>query len=492
MLRSLSMVLVLLLVATVAVAGGGQERDYEFGIFGGYLFPDSYGSGLSALNPEDDVLYGLRLGYFLDSHWSIEWSLQQASTQTQFAPSLMVPDIDADISSVRLNVLANFRPEQMFRPFVTAGVGLENTDIQGGFDETDGSLNLGAGLRWFAGDSFGFRLDARWITTEVGSTLAARQDNLEATAGILWTFGGQPPTDTDGDGVPDRRDNCPGTPAGAVVDLEGCPVDSDGDGVPDGIDRCPETPAGIQVDSGGCSKDSDGDGVFDGPDKCPGTPGGATVDSSGCPKDSDGDGVFDGLDRCPDTPRGASVDGSGCPKDGDGDGVFDGLDNCPNTVRGATVDGHGCAKDSDADGVYDGLDKCPDTPRGTKVDENGCQLLFEPERQTLILEGVNFEVDSDELTSQAQAILDRVAMSLKQWPEIRVEVGGHTDSSGSDAYNLKLSQRRAESVRAYLGRKGVDPASLTAQGYGESNPIADNATKAGRDRNRRVELKKLN
>ena len=210
--------------------------------------------------------------------------------------------------------------------------------------------------------------------------------------------------------------------------------------------------------------------------------------------DSDGDGVPDRRDDCPNTPHGAIVDSHGCPIDTDGDGVYDGLDKCPGTPKGAIVDAHGCPIDSDVDGVYDGLDKCPDTPKGVKVDKDGCPVkkaLFEEGKKTLVLEGVNFALDSDKLTPDSYAILDKVAASLRDWPDIRVEVGGHTDSTGKADYNMDLSHRRAEAVRSYLVSKGIDASRLTAKGYGETQPVADNGTGAGRAKNRRVELKRL-
>jgi OOP family OmpA-OmpF porin len=121
-------------------------------------------------------------------------------------------------------------------------------------------------------------------------------------------------------------------------------------------------------------EDSDGDGVLDDMDNCPGTPAGVKVDRSGCPLDSDGDGVYDDSDECPETPTGVRVDLSGCPRDSDGDGVYDDLDECPNTPKGVRVDQKGCPMDSDADGVVDTLDRCPRTPKGTTVNEYGCRV----------------------------------------------------------------------------------------------------------------------
>lgn len=118
--------------------------------------------------------------------------------------------------------------------------------------------------------------------------------------------------DSDGDGVADSQDRCPGTPKGVAVDARGCPIDSDGDGVSDYLDKCPNTEKGVPVDATGCPADSDGDGVPDATDRCPGTPAGAQVDASGCPLDSDGDGVADYLDKCPDTAANTKVDEKGC------------------------------------------------------------------------------------------------------------------------------------------------------------------------------------
>ena len=181
--------------------------------------------------------------------------------------------------------------------------------------------------------------------------------------------------------------------------------------------------------------------------------------------------------------------------DSDGDGVPDQFDRCPDTPKGATVDANGCPKDTDGDGVFDGLDRCPDTPKGDKVDASGCSLPPPPPlavQESLVLEGVNFETNSATLTTGSLAVLDRVAGSLAEWPEVRVEIGGHTDSTGEAAYNLDLSMRRAAAVRDYLVKKGTDGSRIEVKGHGETVPIADNATKEGRAKNRRVELKRIN
>ena len=137
--------------------------------------------------------------------------------------------------------------------------------------------------------------------------------------------------------------------------------------------------------------------------------------------------------------------------------------------------------DSDHDGVPDNIDKCPDTPAGVQVDAQGCPL-----KGSITLEGVNFEHNSAALTVASHAPLDAIADGLKKHPRLKVEIQGHTDSTGSPAYNLKLSQRRADSVRDYLVSNGVSPDQLVTQGYGQTQPAASNKTAAGRAKNRRV------
>jgi outer membrane protein OmpA-like peptidoglycan-associated protein len=142
--------------------------------------------------------------------------------------------------------------------------------------------------------------------------------------------------------------------------------------------------------------------------------------------------------------------------------------------------------DGDSDGVADGTDLCPDTAAGTPVDALGCS-----EAARIVLRGVNFKTDSDELTDESLAILDGVASTLSAHPQIRVMVAGHTDSDGEDAYNKDLSQRRAQSVVNYLADNGVKRDNLIAMGYGEERPVADNDTAEGKAQNRRVELNRL-
>ena len=306
------------------------------------------------------------------------------------------------------------------------------------------------------------------------------------------------PLDSDGDGIPDYLDQCPNTPSAAygLVDSVGCPIDTDGDGVPDYIDRCPNTPAEARdfVDDQGCPLDTDGDGVPDYLDQCPGTPAAAQgfVDSVGCPFDTDGDGVPDYIDRCPNTPAEAYglIDEFGCPIDTDGDGVPDYLDKCPGTPKEAygRVDTCGCPLDTDGDGVPDYLDECPTVP-GSKANK-GCPEVKREVRNLLkkAMQGIQFENGKATIKKSSNKLLDQIAKTFIDNPTYRVEVQGHTDNVGNYKFNVDLSERRAQAVRDYLIKKGVPATSLTAHGYGPDKPIADNKTKAGRAQNRRVEF----
>ena len=225
--------------------------------------------------------------------------------------------------------------------------------------------------------------------------------------------------------------------------------------------------------------DSDGDGVADWLDKCPGTPKGVKVDSDGCPLDSDGDGISDHKDKCPDTPKGVQVDMDGCPLDSDGDGVLDYRDKCPDTPKGVKVDMDRCPPDTDGDGVLDYKDECPDTPKGAPVNAVGCWFI----------KGINFDYDKWDIKPRYHDLLDENVAVLKRNPTIKVEVQGHTDSAGSEQYNQVLSEKRAESVKAYFVSSGIDTRRVSMRGFGELKPIASNDTAEGRARNRRIDLK---
>lgn len=317
------------------------------------------------------------------------------------------------------------------------------------------------------------------------------------------------PLDTDGDGILDYADKCPDNApeAKGFVDADGCPVDTDKDGVFDYRDKCTDTPQGIEVNEEGCPLDTDGDGVPDYLDLCPETPSAALgfVDKNGCPTDKDDDGVLDYLDLCPETPIEARgyVDSNGCLFDKDDDGVPDYLDECPDTpfdARG-TVDHRGCPKDSDFDGVPDYIDDCPRIP-GVATNK-GC-----PEVKTEIhsllksaLLGIQFDSDSMRITSRSFQMLDQLAEMLKENPNYKLLIQGHTDNQvrklpglaadstlTAEQQKMHISEYYGVLVKNYLAYKGISLQRLFVKGFGDTKPVAANTSQEGRARNRRVEL----
>lgn len=357
-------------------------------------------------------------------------------------------------------------------PFLEAGFGLAGYSVkdQGGVSNatrmnttgTDFIVPLGAGFKYQFTKNFALQYKFVYnITNQDKRDFIVRDENnesfVEQSLGVIFSFGS--PKDADKDGVPDKLDKCPNTPKGVAVDALGCPIDTDGDGVADYLDKCPDTPAGAKVDAMGCPVDTDGDGVADYLDKCPSTPKGVKVDAAGCPIDSDGDGVADNLDKCPDTPKGVKVDVNGCPIDTDGDGVPDYLDKCPDVAGIAANKG------------------CPEVKVETKK-------IF-----AQALQGIQFESGKNVIKKSSYSILDKVVKVMKENPSYNLEINGHTDRQGAAATNLELSQKRSDAVQAYLTKGGIEASRLTAKGFGETMPVADNATAAGKAKNRRVEFK---
>ena len=385
--------------------------------------------------------------------------------------------------------------DYMFRPYLFAGGGIMMfSNLMEGANNVEkfdfAAPSFGAGLNLRMGKAVILNLQETFMySTSDSKDHVSKGSNdffLLHSVGLTFNFGKK--SDADGDGVADRHDKCPDTPAGVVVDEFGCPIDTDGDGVPDYLDRCANTPKDVQVDSFGCPLDEDKDGVPDYLDKCPKTPAGVKVDANGCPLDTDGDGVPDHLDKCPNTPPGIQVDEHGCPLDADGDGVPDYLDKCPNTPKGATVDEFGCVLDTDGDGIPDYLDDCP-TVAGTK-ENNGCPELTK-EVKTLFqkaLQGIKFDTGKSTIKPVSFSILDAVVKVMNENPTYKLIIGGHTDNVGGEAMNMTLSKDRAESVAVYLIGKGISPERISSDGFGLTKPVDDNATAAGRTRNRRVEL----
>ena len=482
-MRTLAIVLVSVTVLAGAPASLDAQRAHQFEL-GAFASLTRYDR---MFDLDNQVGGGGRLAYFFNNVVSAELDGGYQSLTPRTAGTS--PTLAVGTASLVLNFGG---ARNLF--YILGGYSRLDYEQATSYRFTDNAIHGALGDRVFLGERAALRVEVRGIyAPNTGFPGADWAGHVVGSVGLSVFAGGGPATGSDGDGVPDRRDACPNTPAGATVDARGCPSDSDGDGVLDGLDRCANTPRGAHVDASGCPLDSDHDGVVDGIDQCPDTPAGATVDARGCPSDADGDGVFDGIDQCPNTPAGAMVDKAGCPLDSDIDGVPDGIDKCPNTPPGVEVDSVGCQrfKDSDGDGVDDTKDKCPNTPHGTRVDAAGCPILFTPERTPVILRGVIFETGKSALKPESFTVLDIVAQSLQANPDIRIEIAGYTDNTGAAATNAGLSQARAEAVRMYLATRGVTPNRMVAKGYGPANPIAPNTTAAGRAQNRRVELHQL-
>ncbi|MCS7053383.1 MAG: thrombospondin type 3 repeat-containing protein [Ignavibacterium sp.] len=281
-------------------------------------------------------------------------------------------------------------------------------------------------------------------------------------------------------------------------------ADSDKDGIPDSKDKCANTPLGVKVDDFGCPFDSDNDGIPDYLDKCPNTPRNVSVDADGCPFDTDGDGVPDYRDLCPDTPKRIKVDDFGCPFDSDNDGIPDYLDKCPNTPLGVDVDAKGCPVDSDLDGIPDYLDKCPDSAPGEIVDEKGCKKIIElpkietdtvkvePIREVSLRVSDIFEKNGITLKQSAFVELDKILEEMKREPLSRWRIESYTDNIGSAEANLRTSQKRAEIIQNHFLSKGISKIRVEAVGFGNKSPIADNKTEEGRDKNRRIIIRRIN
>ncbi len=363
-----------------------------------------------------------------------------------------------------------FRPEKPVTPFVFAGAGAVY-DIPGDL-RFEIPLGIGVDIRLqpqlYLNATMSYRIG-----------LPGETSSFQHGIGFKYLLGRKQQektiNDIDGDGIPDHLDECP-TIYG-LARFNGCP-DTDGDGIPDHLDDCP-TFAGL-AEFDGCP-DTDADGIPDHLDACPTAPG--PRERNGCPEnDSDGDGVPDEKDKCPNEAGLPEYDG--CP-DSDGDGVPDHLDDCPTEEGLKTL--RGCP-DSDGDGVPDYLDKCPDLPGPMR--NAGCPELKKEEKDILenAMRAVQFNLGSANLKPESFPILDQVAGIMKKYPQYGLSIEGHTDNTGQDEFNLRLSENRAKACLEYLISKGIPSERIHYKGYGMTRPLYDNLSEEGRRLNRRVEF----
>ena len=446
--------------ATASFAAVNKSEFSLSPMIGGYVY-DKSAQGL-----DSSVMIGGRVGYNFTSAIGIE------ALYDYVVPSDSSKWNLRNISMHRLGgqALYHFFPDKKFVPFLAAGysrVIFSGTDVN---SSSHGSMDYGVGAKYFVTDNIAVRGDLRHIFYEYDSV---NYNNVEFALGAYMQFGAVAPA---------------AKPLAPALTPE--PVKSVAAAVPppEPVKIAPVAPEPIKpvfVPP----VDSDFDGVPDILDKCPNTPAGTVVDSDGCPVDTDKDGIPDFLDKCPNTPAGTVVDSAGCPVDTDKDGIPDYLDKCPNTPAGTVVDSAGCPIDTDKDGIPDYLDKCPNTPAGILVDASGCPVEVAKKfcnNPTVI--AISFDTGKSNIKPKYFDELNSLGSFLKEFPNSRGTIKGHTDSEGGKEHNLKLSQERTDSVRSYIINKfNISGDRISAKGYGSSQPIASNKTESGKAKNRRIE-----
>ncbi|HKL89992.1 MAG TPA: DUF5723 family protein [Allomuricauda sp.] len=310
------------------------------------------------------------------------------------------------------------------------------------------SVLSGVGFQWGAG----FRVGPLYMGsgTVFSSLIGENTKGIDLYAGVKIPIYQSKLRDNDNDGIVNKEDNCPDV--AGPIENQGCPwKDTDEDGVLDKDDECINE-AGPEENKGCPWKDTDGDGVLDKDDNCPKTPG--LAEFKGCP-DTDGDGLVNKEDRCPKTP--GSKENRGCP-DSDGDTLVDIDDKCPDVAGPLSNSG------------------CPEVTQEVQkqLNDYARTILFDTGKATIKPESVSVMVD--------------IIQILNEYPNANFTVEGHTDSVGSSESNQRLSEARANSVLNFLINEGISSSRLNAIGFGEEKPIASNATRAGRQQNRRVEI----
>ena len=420
----------------------GQKKPELFGIafnLSDFNAPKNFGSNSNAATlPIADMSAGVSLTYWKGLTPFIDFSTRLNGIFHDYSALYYNTPGKTEIG-LELEPTINIRPlkdENLWAPFLTAGVGMGlYTNHIGAY------VPLGAGLQLNASSVTYFFLQAQYKWSLSPKVLG---NNLFYSLGFAQNIGGDEPYVA-------PKAALPLAPAAPVV------LDRDNDGVPDETDACPDVKGVAALK--GCP-DADGDGITDKDDKCPDVKG--LLKYGGCPiPDTDKDGINDEDDKCPTVAGFARY--QGCP-----------------------------VPDTDKDGINDEEDKCP-TVAGV-ASNFGC-----PEIAAATIQKINkaagsifFATGSAKLLLTSSAALNSVAGILKDNADYKVEIGGYTDNQGDAAKNKVLSEARAEAVKTYLNKKGIEEGRLSAEGFGDESPVADNKTAAGRAKNRRVELKVKN
>jgi len=447
-------------MAVVGTAGSAKaDGDFidnlklEIGVMGGaHLFATDLELGVAddpgLTTPKNAGLFGLRLGFVLHPLFTLE--LEGALIPTADRKFDYRAWITAERVQLRFDIPATAADGKL-QPFILAGIGgLSVVSTQGtAYDElkkdTDFVYHFGAGAKYAFTDLVHARLDVRFLEVPNTSHNGVSPD-WELMGGLGITLGGSPPP--------------PPPPPPPVV------TDRDKDGIPDATDKCPDE-AGPRENSGCPDQDRDKDGVIDRKDKCPDVAG--PPERQGCPvADQDKDGIPDDKDKCPTEAE---------DKDG-----FEDADGCPDP-------------DNDKDGIADVNDKCPNEPETKNgfQDEDGCPDTIPEKIKKFsgVVKGIEFDRGKETIRLVSTPVLDEAVGVLKEFAALKIEISGHTDTDGDHDKNVTLSQKRADSVKAYFVSKGIDESRIKTRGAGPDEPIADNKTAAGKQKNRRIEFKVL-
>ncbi|HZL17708.1 MAG TPA: OmpA family protein [Polyangia bacterium] len=441
-----------LLAARKAMADDDLEGvRVELGVTGGYeWFAKDLELGVAddptLPSPKSSVTFGIRTALVLSSMFAIEGeALGMPTKDNQLGKSLF-------LDSLRIHLRYSIVIPGPVTPFVLAGVGNTTVLSTGGNGsytaikkDTDTDFHFGVGVKYAFTDRVHLRLDGRVIAAP-NTKKDGFSPDYEATIGFGVVLGGHHPA-----------------PPLPVVQLQ---KDTDGDGITDDLDKCPNQ-AGPKENDGCPDKDTDGDGIVDRKDKCPDKAG--PPERDGCPEeDRDHDGIVDSKDKCPDDAE---------DKDG-----FEDADGCPDP-------------DNDKDGIPDVSDKCPNEPetKNGYQDEDGCpdEVPVAVKAFTGVVKGINFRRNSADIKASSFPLLKQAISVFKSYPALRVEISGHTSTEGKREFNMKLSRKRAEAVKAFLVSAGIDESRVGTIGYGPDKPIAANDTKDGQEKNRRIEFRLL-